>query len=475
MIARAASFLPDEIATATAGQVEAGAAPADRPFAGVATDTRDPLENGLFVALVGARHDAHHFLKAAVDAGATGLLVERARFEAAGGRDTVGREVAVFFCADTTWGLGQLGQHHRRRLKTPLIAVTGSNGKTTTKEMLAAIAGVEEVVHATPGNLNNLIGLPLTLLGLEPTHTLCIAEMGMNALGEIARLTEIAEPDLGLVTNVGPAHIGELGSLGKIAEAKGELYRGLPDGAVRVFNADDPRVSAAALALGPGRGFGKAASADVRVLESTPRGEGQDLSLSIDGAELSVQLSLPGAHNALNAAAAAAAMTAPGGPVRVSSSSIASGLAAVKPAHGRLSVKNIGPWRVIDDSYNANAASTLAAISTAQALAGGGRWVAALGEMRELGTFSEAAHAEVGRAAAEAGAACLAAFGPGAAPAARAFGGPSRHEAEDFDALADWLMGQLREGDSILVKGSRGSRMERLVERLEAAADKDVR
>ncbi|MEL6187138.1 MAG: UDP-N-acetylmuramoyl-tripeptide--D-alanyl-D-alanine ligase, partial [Myxococcota bacterium] len=350
----------------------------------------------------------------------------------------------------------------------PVLAITGSNGKTTTKEMLAALLGVERCVLATEGNLNNLVGLPLTLLGLHAGHELCIAEMGMNALGEIARMTEIAEPEVGLVTNVGPAHIGELGSLDNISKAKGELFAGLPDGATAVVNLDDPRVRARADERSGIRKitFGRSPQAEVRLLSSEPTKGGQRLEIAHCGATKELELPLPGEHNAMNATgawAAAQVLAPPPAPERA-----AEGLARLGDIGGRFSVRDIRGVTVIDDSYNANPASFAASAETARAWAGPRRLVVAAGEMHELGQHSESGHAEAGQALARAGAVVVAGFGSGASPLVAASGAQERrHEAEDFDALAHWLVERIRPGDVVLVKGSRGSRMERIIAHIE--------
>lgn len=468
MISRPASFRADEVAAAVSGAIDRGVR-TDLSFAGVSTDTRDDLSNQLFVALVGERFNAHDFLKLAVEGGAAGLLVARREFLRVGGRTVCGSDVHVIAVDDTLVALGELARFHRMRSQVPVIGLTGSNGKTTTKEMLASILSVNQEVLATAGNLNNLIGLPLTLLGIQPGHEVCVAEMGMNALGEIARMTEIAEPDIGLVTNVGRAHIGELGSQEAIAQAKGELFLGLhSEDAVAVVNADDPWITDWFQRARVNRAitFGSKPEADVRLLEAQPEGAGQRLALSVRGQNLSLKLPLPGHHNGINAAAACAAALALRGE-DLSKEELRTGLESLNTVKGRLAVKETAGVTIIDDSYNANGASALAAIETAASIAAGRRLVVAFGEMLELGAFSHEEHSRVGRALAEAGVSVIAAFGPEAAPVASHSTASVRHEAEDFDSLNDWLMGQLRKGDVVLVKGSRGSRMERVIARIE--------
>lgn len=472
MIARASKWTSLEVAAAVNGRLMGDA---DRPIAGVATDTRDALTDHLFIALSGARFDAHDFLERAIHGGAAALLVRRglepARLAALAAR------APVIEVADPLRGLGLLSRAHRLRLGAAcprIVGITGSNGKTSTKEMLAAVLAEVGSVHKTEGNLNNWIGMPLTLLGATAEHDFVVLEMGMNALGEIAWMTSLAAPHVGLVTNVGPAHVGELGGIENVARAKGELFHGLPAGATAVVNLDDPRVVAQASGAQKTRTFGWDPRADVRVIGSAPFGaDAQDLALLAGGARIEAQLPYPGAHNALNAAAATAAAFAVAG-AQLDAATVSRGLSRTERAHGRLESRTVGTWTVVDDAYNANGASMLAAIDTVSALAraSGSRFVALLGEMRELGDFSAAEHERVGRALVPAGCALVAAFGPQAGPIAAGAQGVARvrHEATDDAALFDWLRGELKGGDVILVKGSRGIRMERFIERLEEVA-----
>ncbi len=475
MIARASEWTAHEVRQAVRGDL---AGIAETRFRGISTDTRDALQQQLFVAIRGDRFDAHDFLERAVDGGAAGLLVEANRVDSAR-LERLSTSASVVIVPDTIIALGALAQAHRRRLHTPVLALTGSNGKTTTKEMVAAIFATSRSVLKTAGNLNNLIGGPMTLLGLTAAHEVAVMEMGMNAPGEIARLAAIAEPHAGLVTNVGPAHIGELGSIEAIASAKGELYQALTrlEG-VAVVNADDPLVIRAVEDAGTveRRTFGAAKNADVRLLDTNDRGDHQDIELELDGSRLSVSVPYPGRHNAMNAAAAIALATASVRSVkRPSDEEIITGLAAAAKIAGRLQLEASGDLRLVDDCYNANAASMLAAIDTVatQVANTGGRLVALLGEMRELGEFSNGEHARVGAAAAENGAVLVGAFGPLASPIAEAaaVGGVDAHHVR-YVGVAMWRGLELHRepGDIVLVKGSRGIKMERFLERLRKRA-----
>ncbi|MCK6549337.1 UDP-N-acetylmuramoyl-tripeptide--D-alanyl-D-alanine ligase [Myxococcota bacterium] len=482
MIHRASPWTTAELARATGGEL---AGPPSVFCSGVCTDTRDALSGTVFVALQGERFDAHDFLTDAISRGAVALLVSKAglaRARASGFVPEPG--YPIIEVDDTLFALGELGRFHRRRVKPRVLALTGSNGKTTTKELLAAIVGVSRRTLKTEGNLNNLIGVPMTLLGLGDEHEVAVVEMGMNVPGEIARYTAIAEPDVGVIVNVGPAHIGNLGSLDAIGDAKGELFHGMDrEKAIAVVNADDPQVVRVARAadVAHQRTFGWSDGADVCVLSWAPVFDadtglaGGRAIYSVDGQRIEVELPFAGRHIAMNAAAAIATATATtdAGAWSVSLDDVVRGIPRARGAGRRMSFEPVGPYLVVDDCYNANSASMLAAFETVSSriAALGGRFVAVLGEMRELGAHSRDEHAKVGRAVAERGAAIVAALGTEARALADAAGAPEvRWEERDADALWAWLRPQLRAGDVVLVKGSRGMKMERFVDWLRAHA-----
>ncbi len=429
-------------------------------FHGVTTDSRQVAHGDLFVALRGERHDGHGFVRHALDSGAVAAMVDDARVVADHG-------VPLILVDDTLQALGRLAAAWRNRFTLPLVAVTGSNGKTTVKEMLAAILRAhvgEDAVLATSGNLNNAIGMPLMLLRLRSHHRYAVLEMGMNHLGEIRYLTTLASPTAALVNNAGTAHIGELGSREAIAQAKGEIYEGLPAGGVALINADD---DFAEYWRGLNRGrrvvdFGIGAAARVRGSVS-----GDELSVSTPSDQYRVRVPVPGLHNLRNALAACAAAYA----LEVPAAAVVRGFVTFEGATGRLQSKpGKAGARVIDDTYNANPDSMRAAIAVlAQAAA---PRVLVMGDMGELGGDAGRMHEELGEAAREAGIERLFTLGELAARAAQAFG-RGADAFQDLDALCAELMPLLAPGTTVLVKGSRFMRMERVVNRLVDGAGAD--
>jgi UDP-N-acetylmuramoyl-tripeptide--D-alanyl-D-alanine ligase len=453
----------------TGGEILRGSPDAD--FTGVSIDSRSVCAGELFVAIAGPRHDGHDHVVAALGAGAAGCLIERGRALPDGFEP--GR--VALAAADTTRALGDLAAGHRSRFAGPVVAVTGSNGKTSTKEMCAAILEAGAPCLRTQGNLNNQYGLPLTLLRRGDEHAAVVVEIGTNHPGEIARLAEIARPTVGVLTNVGTAHIEFLGSREGIAREKGDLLAALPADGVAVLNADDPLVlSQAARTRARVVRFGTSRGADVRADQVAWRDGGFELRLATPGGGVPVRVAGLGEATVLNALAASAAALAAG----ASLAHVAQGLAAYRPVHGRLEpVALPGDVLVIDDTYNANPQSlevALKELATGAACARG-RHVAVLGDMGELGPEAPAAHRAAGSLAAALGVDHLYAVGERAAlmaDGARAAGlAPDRiHAYADWEPAADALARGLRPGDRVLVKGSRSMRMERIVERIAAAA-----
>lgn len=455
-----APFTLGEIAHFTGGELRGDPA---RRAVGVCTDTRALWEGAAFVALRGENFDAHDFLPQA--AGKAVVAVVAKDYEPPAGLD-----LPLVRVEDPLRALGALARAHRERFQIPVGAITGSNGKTTTKELAASVleAAFGETLK-TEGNLNNEIGLPLTLLGLEPHHRAACVEMGMNHPGEIARLTAIARPRAGLVTCAQAVHLEGLGSVEAVARAKGELYFGLAEDGVAVVNAEDPRMMAEAARAGrPTFRFGRE-GAEVeldRVLASGPKGIEFEVRIR-GGVPRRVRLRLVGLHNVQNACGAMALGLALG----ADEEAVVRGIEAARGAPRRLQLREApGGITVLDDSYNANPASAVAALAAARGLAPR-RLVAVLGDLLELGAFEREGHEEVGRAAAAEGAELLVAFGPRASGIARAAreGGLAAAdilETEDVGEALAWLRPRLREGDLVLFKASRGMRLERIADPL---------
>jgi UDP-N-acetylmuramoyl-tripeptide--D-alanyl-D-alanine ligase len=425
---------------------------ADVQFTSVGSDSRNIVSGQLFVALKGANFDGNTFAQEALKLGAVAVLVSDATVQAE-------PRVAV---ADTRLALGELAKYWRQKFDMPVVAVTGSNGKTTTKEMLSAILSVvtqdSASVHATYGNLNNDIGVPLTLLKIRKNHQYAVVEMGMNHLGEIDYLTHIAQPDVALINNAGIAHIGELGSRDNIAKAKGEIFAGLKADGVAVINADSDYASYWK-SLNPKRKivtFGLKKAADVSARYQELDGYASVL-LTAAGTEVSVQLNVQGEHNISNALAAATAAYALG----VSLSDIGRGLASFTGVYGRLERKaGINGAVVIDDTYNANPDSMKAAINVLAKLAG--KKILVLGDMGELGADAQNMHAEVGAYAKAAGLTALYCLGNLSVETARSFGQGAEHFSS-AEAIAQAVLPALEQGTAVLVKGSRFMQMERVV------------
>jgi UDP-N-acetylmuramoyl-tripeptide--D-alanyl-D-alanine ligase len=446
-----------EAATAVAGELHG----IDRHFIGVSTDTRELAPGELFVALKGERFDAVQFLGAALAAGAAGAVVARDSVQG------FPLGASIILVDDARAALGRLAAHWRGRFTLPLVGLTGSNGKTTVKDMIAAILRVHCAdparVLATEGNLNNDIGVPLTLLKLRADHRYAVIEMGMNHAGEIRYLTGLARPDVALVNNAGTAHIGILGSREAIARAKGEIYEGLSARGIALINADDayaPMWRAAnaarktvefaldAAATVTGRYTGHALESEIVV--GTPAGTTR------------FTLPLPGEHNVRNAVAAAAA----GFVLDVPLDTIARALGEFHGPKGRMQrFPGVHGCILIDDTYNANPDSALAAIAVLGALPG--KRVLVLGDMGELGDEGMAQHRRVGEAAAAAGIERLFTLGELSAAAATAFGDRAQHYKE-IAALTAALGPVLDADTTALIKGSRFMRMERVVQTFKA-------
>lgn len=426
----------------------------DGRYLGISTDTRTLRPEQLFFALQGPNFDGSAFVEQAGKVGAAGAVV----------RAPVKSRVPLIRVADTRHALGRLAAAWRRQLSVTVIGLTGSNGKTTLKALIASCLSTVATTTATRGNLNNEIGVPLTLAGIGPEHRFAVVEMGANHAGEIARLTSLAEPDVVVITNAAAAHLEGFGSVAGVARAKGEILQGSKRPKRAILNADDAYLSlwrSIAVDL-PVTTFGLGQGADVRAVAIEAHESGSDFTLLLHGRELPVSLRLPGRHNVANACAAAAVAAA----LEVDDASIRDGLEATEPVAGRLNpLPAVGGATIYDDSYNANPASVVAAAEFIAAKRDEG-WLV-LGDMGELGSDSEKLHRQVGESARKAGVARLFATGPLMRHAVDAFGARGAWF-ESVDALIDALRHSLTSDVSMLVKGSRATHMERVVHALKS-------
>jgi UDP-N-acetylmuramoyl-tripeptide--D-alanyl-D-alanine ligase len=432
---------------------------ADVAVRGVSTDTRAVAAGQLFVALRGERFDAHDFLDAAVAAGAAALLVaDESRLPAG---------MPAIVVADTRLALGRLAQAWRAEFTLPVIAVTGSNGKTTTKEMIAAIlaAAFGDAVLATRGNFNNEIGLPLTLLGLNAGHRAAVIEMGMNRPGEIGYLVGIGAPSVALVTNAQRAHLEGMGDLDEVAREKGSIFAGLPADGIAVINADDG-YAALWREMAGGRRVRSFAIDHPADVHGNVYQHGLEISLALTAAEGAIQftLAIPGRHNARNAVAAAAACLAAGVPL----AAVAEGLSSFAGVKGRLQRRaGRNGAEILDDTYNANPDSVRAGIDVLAATIG--RKLLVLGDMGEIGEASGQYHDEIGGYAKSQGIDRLFALGEASQQAVRNFGEGARHFCH-IDKLLAAVDKELGPDTTVLIKGSRFMKMERVADALAATA-----
>ncbi len=437
---------------------------ADVRFDDVCTDSRTLKKGDLFVALRGEKYDGHDFVAQAATAGAVAALVDRKYAETAAAAS--GLPVAAV--ADTTSALGALAAHWRRQFGIPLVAVVGSNGKTTVKEMIAACLRAhfgDAAVLATRGNLNNHIGLPLTLLALRGAHRVAVVEIGMNHPGETAQLAAIAAPTIAVINNAQREHQEFMHSVADVAEEHASLVRALPVNGVAVLNADDAHAAVWKAAAGARqvRDFGMQGTAAVHA-RSRMQATAANLDVTTPEGGKTFELPLAGEHNVRNALAAIAAATAAGATLEACAKALTR-FVAVK---GRLQVKTGRRGALlIDDTYNANPDSVRAAIDVLARTAG--RRLLVLGDMGEVGAQGRAFHEEIGAYARQAGVDRLYGLGELVAAAVDAFGAGARHYASIGDLLAD-IESELGVQTALLIKGSRFMRMERVVQSLETAA-----
>ncbi|HCU90011.1 MAG TPA: UDP-N-acetylmuramoyl-tripeptide--D-alanyl-D-alanine ligase [Gammaproteobacteria bacterium] len=434
--------------------IEAQLSSQDGWFEGVSTDTRSISRGELFCALKGPNFDGHEHCSEAESAGAAGVIIQRA----------TATNLSTLTTDDTRRALGCLASAWRRRFDIPVVGVTGSNGKTTVKEMIGSILRTNASVLTTKGNLNNDIGVPKTLFQLNAEHEYAVIEMGASHLGEISWLSEMSQPSVGVITLCAPAHLEGFGSLDSVAEAKGELYTGLAAGGTAVINADDP-YSTYWTNIAVGHSivtFGINQFADVMAenVVTCGIGSGMNFGLRFPSQCIDVELPFDGIHNVSNALAAAAAAYA----LDVPPAGIKLGLERAKRVRGRLCVLDgVSGSRIVDDTYNANPTSLAAALDMITSEPGQ-KWLV-LGDMRELGPGAEEIHLDTGSKIREAGIDRLFTFGKLAEIAGKSFGG-NTESYRDIFSLIDSLIAGLTPEVTVLVKGSRSMHMERIIDGL---------
>jgi UDP-N-acetylmuramoyl-tripeptide--D-alanyl-D-alanine ligase len=439
-----------EILEATGGG-EVGGTQVGNMFSTFHTDSRDVKQGGVFFALRGAEMDGHRFVDDAIRRGAAAVVVQR--------RQSVQHGIAEILVPDTWAALYALASNTLQRVMPHVVAVTGSNGKTSTKEMIAAILATRFAVLRTTGNLNTETGVPLTILSLEPHHTALVLEMGLQHAGDIARLVSLARPSVGVITNIGVVHMEFFNAREDLARAKGELVAGLSEDGVAVLNADDQFYPLlVAMTSAKVRSFG-IAHGDYRV-ENYRVSTGGGSRFTVRGVEVS--LSLEGRHQATNAAAALAAGVASGVPIEQG----AQVLQQVAVEHRLEELQVAGGYSIVDDAYNASPESMLAAFEALAESPRRGRLLAVLGQMAELGSVSEESHRRVGRRAAEVFDAVCVVDGERARVLAESAGAEL---VADRPAAAEWVRRNAREGDRVLVKASHGVGLDQVVKELSGA------
>ncbi len=434
-------------------------------FEGLSTNSRDVIKGNLFIPLTGERFDGHDFIPDAIKNGASGLLVRR------GGEEIIRRvpdDVSVVLVDDTLRALGDIANLWRNKFKIPVVAVTGSSGKTTTKEMIATVARLSGNVLKSRGNYNNLVGLPLSLLEMNSEHEMAVVEMGTSRRGEIERLTAIAEPDIGVITNIGPAHLEGFGSVDVVMEEKGDLFSNMRDNGVAVINRDDEfsRILADRW-MGRNISFGIDENAFVRAESIFMRGErGVSFTLEMGGTGKGVDMTVVGRHNIYNALACAAACRA----MDIGYDMICNGLSAFRQIQGRMDVHRLKSGSfIIDDTYNSNPASAMEALKALSDLKGNNESIVIFGDMLELGVEAEKLHEEIGIAMSDTGVGSIFLRGDFAGSVARGaieegFREDRIYFIETPEMVIEALHSLLREGDWILVKGSRSMKMEEFLQ-----------
>jgi UDP-N-acetylmuramoyl-tripeptide--D-alanyl-D-alanine ligase len=461
-----------DILEATDGDLMCG--DAQRVFSGISIDSRTISREDLFVAIKGDVHDGHSFVGSVVASGIRGLVLDRGKTQSLPKEKFKSKGVVCVTVENTIKALGDLAAFRRKRSNVTVVAITGSNGKTTTRKMTALVIARRFSTLATSGNFNNEIGLPLTLLKLDNTHERAVLELGTNRPGEIRRLAEICLPAIGVITNIGPAHLEGLGSIEGVLREKAELLEKMSPDGTAVLNADDARLLKLARETSlPVLLYGLSEIAEIRARDVKEKGPGISFTLMLPSGHIGIDLNAPARFMVSNALAAAAV----GHLLGLSAREIKDGLENFKIDRGRMNIfKTVNGVNIIDDTYNANPGSMSAALTTLKSLKGAHRGVFVAGDMLELGKHAESMHREIGALAAKSNITRIyvtGAFADFVEAGARNGNMEGREivrgtKEEILDDLTDWI----QPGDWILIKGSRGMRMENIVEGLKARAEK---
>jgi UDP-N-acetylmuramoyl-tripeptide--D-alanyl-D-alanine ligase len=454
-----------EILEATKGDLLCG--DIKHTFEGVSIDSRTISPNELFIAIKGNIHDGHRFASNVINGGVRGLIISKDEIWDTASTDWQDKGIVCVKVNDTTKALGDLASFNRRRTHVSVVAITGSNGKTTTKGMTASVVSRRYKTLSSKGNFNNEIGLPLTLLDLKNSHQWAVLELGMNKPGEINRLGEICIPDIGVITNIGFAHLEGLGSIEGVMNAKGELLKRIKPEGTAVLNADDSRVLY--LSTKTSRKvlyFGLSKDARIKALDVNETTTGISFTLVLPEEKIPIELRVHGGFMVSNALAAASV----GYIIGLSSEEIKAGLEYFQPVKGRINIFDVRGAHIIDDTYNANPDSMKAAIRILSSLKGNSRGILVAGDMLELGEYAESMHRKIGVLSARSNIARLYITGEFADAVAKGAGKEDKNSMDIFIGAREEILEDLKKsllpGDWVLVKGSRAMGMEKIVEGL---------
>ena len=460
------SWTTQDILQASSGKLLSGSS--QTSFSGFFIDSRRQADDSVFIAIKGEVHDGHRFVHDVIQKGVRGVMISADQAGLFSIEEFQQAGITCFSVEDTTQALGHLAKFHRRRAAVPVIAVTGSNGKTSTRELIYRVLSQRFNALSAQGSFNNHIGMPLTLLKLNRSHEMAVVELGMNHFGEIAGLTRICEPDIGVITNIGPAHLEGVCSLDGVMQAKGELLEQMKSDGTAILNADDSRImQLSCKAVQQVILYGFSDQAAVKAKSLTEESDGVRFEIEFQNHRVPVRLKTPGRFMVSNALAAVAV----GFTLQLSATEIVQGLESFVPVKGRMNVlTSESGVHIIDDTYNANPGSMTAAMTTFASMKGNHRGIMVIGEMRELGSLSEELHRQIGMLAGKSDIARLYATGTYAGAVISGAIDSGLNAKKMFTGSKEEIVRDLKEfqrtNDWVLIKGSRASRMEEIVEKL---------